>query len=94
MSTIVIDHLARVEGHGGITVELDGDAVSNVRFDVFEGARLLDGLVRASPHRGNFRTRGHALLVDHSQAVANTNCGRLRSDRLAAWSTPRRLYAR
>jgi sulfhydrogenase subunit alpha len=46
MSTIVIDHLARVEGHGGITVELEGDAVANVRFDVFEGARLLEGLVR------------------------------------------------
>ena len=38
----------------------------------------------ASPHRGHFRTRGHALLVDHSQAVENTNRGRLRSDRLAA----------
>jgi sulfhydrogenase subunit alpha len=46
MSTIVIDHLARVEGHGGITVEMDGDAVKDVRFDVFEGARLLEGLVR------------------------------------------------
>jgi len=46
MSTIVIDHLARVEGHGGITVELEGDAVKNVCFDVFEGARLLEGLVR------------------------------------------------
>jgi sulfhydrogenase subunit alpha len=45
-STIVIDHLARVEGHGGITVELEGDAVTDVRFDVFEGARLLEGLVR------------------------------------------------
>jgi sulfhydrogenase subunit alpha len=44
--TIVIEHLARVEGHGGITVELEGDAVSNVRFDVFEGARLLEPLLR------------------------------------------------
>jgi sulfhydrogenase subunit alpha len=46
MTTIVIEHLARVEGHGGITVELEGDAVTNVRFDVFEGARLLEPLVR------------------------------------------------
>jgi len=46
MSTITIDHLARVEGHGGITVELEGDTVKNVRFDVFEGARLLESLVR------------------------------------------------
>ena len=46
MSVIVIEHLARVEGHGGITVELEGDAVTNVRFDVFEGSRLLEPLVR------------------------------------------------
>ena len=46
MKTVVIEHLARVEGHGGITVELDGDTIGNVRFDVFEGARLLEPLVR------------------------------------------------
>lgn len=44
--TIVVEHLARVEGHGGVTVELDGDSVADVRFDIFEGARLLEGLVR------------------------------------------------
>jgi len=43
---IVIDHLARVEGHGGVTVELDGDGVRQVRFDIFEGARLLETAVR------------------------------------------------
>lgn len=43
---IVIDHLARVEGHGGITVELDGGTVRRVRFDIFEGARLLETAVR------------------------------------------------
>jgi len=46
MRTVVIERLARVEGHGGITVELEGDTVANVRFDVFEGARLLEPLVR------------------------------------------------
>src|ERR1019366_5937614 len=46
MSTITIEHLARVEGHGGITVELQGDTVTDVRFDVFEGARLLEPLLR------------------------------------------------
>jgi sulfhydrogenase subunit alpha len=46
MSTILIEHLGRVEGHGGITVELEGDTVTNVHFDVFEGARLLESLVR------------------------------------------------
>jgi sulfhydrogenase subunit alpha len=44
--TISIDHLTRVEGHGGITVVLDGDEVSKVEFDVFEGIRLFEGLVR------------------------------------------------
>lgn len=45
-SEIKVNHLARVEGHGGITVELDGDAVRSVQFDVFEGARLVEGLIR------------------------------------------------
>ena len=46
MKTVVVEHLARVEGHGGITVEIDGNRVGNVHFDVFEGARLLEPLVR------------------------------------------------
>jgi sulfhydrogenase subunit alpha len=45
-TTIRVEHLARVEGHGGVTVELDGDAVRKVQFDIFEGARLLEGVVR------------------------------------------------
>ncbi len=46
MSVITIDHLARVEGHGGITVELQGDVVTDVRFDIFEGSRLLEPIVK------------------------------------------------
>jgi sulfhydrogenase subunit alpha len=44
--TIKVEHLARVEGHGGITVELEGDSVATVRFDLFEGARLLEPLLK------------------------------------------------
>jgi sulfhydrogenase subunit alpha len=44
--TITIDHLARVEGHGGIQVVLEGKEISKIQFDVFEGIRLLEGLVR------------------------------------------------
>jgi sulfhydrogenase subunit alpha len=44
--TISVEHLARVQGHGGITVLVDGNEVSQVRFDVFEGIRLFEGLVR------------------------------------------------
>jgi sulfhydrogenase subunit alpha len=43
--TIRVEHLARVEGHGGITVQLDGDGIDAVRFDVFEGIRLIEGLI-------------------------------------------------
>ncbi len=50
MRTVAIEHLARVEGHGGITVELEGNTVRDVRFDVFEGARLLEPLVRGKPY--------------------------------------------
>lgn len=44
--TITVNHLARIEGHGGITVVLDGPRVERVEFDIFEGIRLFEGLVR------------------------------------------------
>jgi sulfhydrogenase subunit alpha len=44
--TIKLEHLARVEGHGGIYVELDGDEVTSARFEVYEGLRLLEGVAR------------------------------------------------
>lgn len=44
--SIVVDHLARIEGHAGITVELDGHEIKDIRFDIFEGIRLFEGLVR------------------------------------------------
>ncbi len=43
--TITVDHLTRVEGHGGITVHLDGDKIGEVELNVFEGIRLFEGLV-------------------------------------------------
>jgi sulfhydrogenase subunit alpha len=46
---IVVEHLARIEGHAGITVEIDGDHVDRVQFDIFEGLRLFEGLVRGRP---------------------------------------------
>jgi sulfhydrogenase subunit alpha len=44
--TITVDHLTRVEGHGGITVFLEGAEVRDVHLDIFEGIRLFEGLVR------------------------------------------------
>lgn len=49
--TIKVNHLARVEGHGGVTVELDGKSVGAVRFDIFEGARLLEALARGRSYQ-------------------------------------------
>ena len=49
--TIKVNHLARVEGHGGVTVEMDGKTVSSVRFDIFEGARLLEALARGRSYQ-------------------------------------------
>jgi sulfhydrogenase subunit alpha len=43
--TIVVEELARVEGHGGITVEMAADRVQSVHFDVFEGPRVLEALL-------------------------------------------------
>jgi sulfhydrogenase subunit alpha len=44
-STIRVDHLARVEGHGGVTITMNGDHVSHVWLDIFEGSRLFETLV-------------------------------------------------
>ncbi len=48
--TIEVSHLARVEGHGGIVVELDGREVSRVEFKVFEGTRLIEALLAGRGH--------------------------------------------
>jgi sulfhydrogenase subunit alpha len=47
--TITVDHLARIEGHAGITVTIEGEHVHSVQFDVFEGIRLFEELVRHRP---------------------------------------------
>jgi sulfhydrogenase subunit alpha len=46
--TIRVNHLPRVEGHGGITVVLEGDPprVGRVEVNIFEGIRLFEELVR------------------------------------------------
>ena len=45
MKTITIDSLARVEGHGGITVEVEDGRVRGVRVNIHEGPRLIEALV-------------------------------------------------
>lgn len=42
---IIIEPLARVEGHGGIKVEIQGNKISNVEVRILEGPRLFETLV-------------------------------------------------
>jgi len=44
MKRIKIDHLARVEGNGGVVVTIDGKAVIDVKFVINEGPRLVERL--------------------------------------------------
>jgi sulfhydrogenase subunit alpha len=43
--SVVIDRICRVEGHGGITVNIEDGRVTEVKMDVFEGTRFLEPLV-------------------------------------------------
>ena len=45
MKTISIDPLARVEGNGGISATIDGKVVTDVKFTVNEGPRLIEKLI-------------------------------------------------
>jgi len=44
MKTISVDHLARVEGNGGISATIDGKTVTEVKFSIYEGPRLIEKL--------------------------------------------------
>jgi coenzyme F420-reducing hydrogenase alpha subunit len=44
--TIHVDYLARVEGEGALTVVLDGARAREVRLDIFEPPRFVEGLLR------------------------------------------------
>ena len=43
--SIVINHICRVEGHGGITVNIKDGKVAGVNMDIFEGTRFFEPLV-------------------------------------------------
>ncbi|MGC8917304.1 MAG: Ni/Fe hydrogenase subunit alpha [Thermoanaerobaculum sp.] len=44
--TVVIPHLGRVEGHGGIFVRVEGNRVSQVEMDIYEGSRYYEALLK------------------------------------------------
>jgi sulfhydrogenase subunit alpha len=43
--SIVIDHLCRVEGHGGITINIKDEKIEQINVDIFEGSRFFEPLV-------------------------------------------------
>jgi len=43
--SIVIDHICRIEGHGGITVNIKDGKVVEVNMDIFEGPRFFEPIV-------------------------------------------------
>ena len=45
MKTISVEPLARVEGNGGISATIDGNVVTEVKFTVNEGPRLIEKLI-------------------------------------------------
>jgi sulfhydrogenase subunit alpha len=45
MTTLTIEHVARIEGHGTITVDVEGGQVKDIRMDVIEPARLFESMV-------------------------------------------------
>lgn len=45
MSTLSVEHVARIEGHGTITVDVDAGAVQSVHMDIVEPARYFESMV-------------------------------------------------
>ena len=43
--SIIIDHICRVEGHGGLTVNIKDGKVAEVNMNIFEGSRFFEPLV-------------------------------------------------
>ena len=43
--SVVVDHVCRIEGHGGINVVIEDGKVARVEMEVFEGTRFLEALV-------------------------------------------------
>ena len=45
MKSVMVEPLARVEGHGGIEVIIENNEVKEVQIDIYEGPRLIEQLV-------------------------------------------------
>lgn len=45
MSTLTVEHVARIEGHGTITVDVESGVVNSIRMDIVEPARFFESMV-------------------------------------------------
>jgi len=45
MSTLTVEHVARIEGHGTISVQVDSGVVTDIHMDIVEPARLFEAMV-------------------------------------------------
>jgi len=45
MTTLTVEHVARIEGHGTITVNVEDGVIAEIRMDVIEPARLFESMV-------------------------------------------------
>ncbi|MGQ9460304.1 MAG: Ni/Fe hydrogenase subunit alpha [Candidatus Bathyarchaeaceae archaeon] len=44
---IVLEHLTRVEGHGGIEVTVEGKKVKDIKVNIFEGPRFFESIIES-----------------------------------------------
>lgn len=45
MSSLTVEHVARIEGHGTISVEVESGSVREIRMDIIEPVRLFESMV-------------------------------------------------
>ncbi|MBN1223082.1 MAG: hydrogenase maturation protease [Candidatus Aminicenantes bacterium] len=89
---ISIDHLARVEGNGGIAATIDGKVVTDVKFTINEGPRLIERLTvgRTPEEDVSIAPRICAICtVSHKNAVI-----RAMENALSVQVPPKVTYAR
>ena len=90
MKTIKVNHLTRVEGDGGITVEFDGNELTKVNVDIFEGPRLIEALaVGKTAHEMNSITPRICAIC----TVSHKNASVRASDRGLAIPETEKTYS-
>ena len=45
MSTVRVEHVARIEGHGTISIDVEDGEVREIRMDVIEPARFFESMI-------------------------------------------------